>query len=437
MKKRYLLPGVLAVAIPGIARAQDPTSYPAVVWDVRPGLSTSASTICALVGDLGRHRALALIADSASPERDLILLLDDGRALPRPQASASTLMITAPGAPPLSIPGTTEFGQFKTTLQQPTSGPFLHLFEAKPNMTLALDGETPIPVNLLGTTRAAQAMERCEEEHDIPQPTVARVRVARGSRTRLRVASAHRHHTRIALATAPLHAPPPATLPSPAPAEGAGSPGNATPVDVTQADTAPAAAPASTTAPVAAATLMPTEAPPSVDAPPLTQHPLQTPSSFQLLLAKAIETQFVAVIEDGKASYQNTSDKILSLAARADRATDLCTLLGREKNAEDWSGTIDALSTSAQGWGILSVKLAYGIELTNAGPPTSGNDFLIDPTSDLFQAVSKMHVGDEVTFSGQFFESDADCIQELSGNQDQAMASPVFLIQFTSIGVQP
>jgi len=153
-----------------------------------------------------------------------------------------------------------------------------------------------------------------------------------------------------------------------------------------------------------------------------------------LLIAKAIEDQFLAILQDAKVSYQNTSDATLSLGARANRAADLCTLLGNDRNVVDWTGTISTLSDSGS---VLAVKLANDVTIGTSGASDGQAASMIDPASDLFNTVSQMHVGERIRFSGNFFPSNTDCIKETSATPKGSMTAPYFLMKFTAIAPQP
>jgi hypothetical protein len=338
---------------------------------------------------------------------------------------------------------------------------------------VALDGETPVPVNLKGSAGAAQDMLRCEEVQNIVQLRTAPVRIA----------AARPHPTapaprgEPAISAPPMDAAPP--LPDPAPAAKAvPAPVVAIAVPASPMDPAPPlpdpapAAPAVRLPALAVATAVPmplvamasplpqaTPAAPPVPAPDpdvasaapkppvdaATPSPAQTPApAAQLafddtrLLAKAIEDQFLAILQEGKASFENTSDKALSLGARANRATDLCTLLGNDKEVIAWTGTLSELSPNGQGGGVLAVKLADG---TTVGTMNSQSSDSMDPSaialaSDVLQAVSRMHIGERVTFSGHFFANNADCIKETSPTQAGSMTAPKFLMKFTAVEPQ-
>jgi hypothetical protein len=391
--KRHVFAGLLAVAAPSLAHAQ--ASLPPIGWSVSSGHSARGSKICTLFGGFGNHSGLAWVADGHNPPQHFTLFFDDGGVPPRPHLFVSQLMVAAPGSQPLFMSGTVSFGQFRTTLDRESLDPLLHLFAAKRSMTVALEGDEPVTVNLQGSADAAQDLRRCASFKILHHISKDRVRVA-----------AARHHGRARLARAARRAAsaqlvacePPLPDPPPAPP------------------------------PVPPATALPN--PPSAAA-------AQLALDDTALLAKAIEDQFTDILQDGKVSYQNTGDKDLSLGARATRATDLCILLGNDKVAIDWTGTISNLSNSS-GQIVLAVKLADGITVGTTGGRASDSNTPsgIDPASDLLPTISQMHVGEHVRFSGRFFPSDTDCIEETSPTLDGSMTSPNFLMQFTAVGQQ-
>ena len=516
--KRYLIAGLLAVAMPSLADAQAPV--PMVGWSVSSGHSTSGSKICTLYDVFGRHNALAWVADAANSPQRFTLLFDDGDAPPRATILVSQLTVATHGSRSLSIPGTIRFGQFRSSVEPQIMDPLLHLIVAKRSMTVALGKESPVPVNLMGSADAAQQMLDCEQAEHIAQlPTgpvrlaVAREHIARRRTGHVEVAVAREHrvqlpkaHVRVAverehrnqLTKGPVRlaqadrphrarrspeAAPVASIPivavalpslRPAPAEPmsappaiAVTPSVAEPSVVAAAPlpaplpaatpvAPPMPPPAITAAPVLPAPAVATAAPvpaPATTAAAVTPEPAvaaATPSSASslataeqlalndtLLLAKAIEDQFLAILQDGKISYENTSDKELSLGARATRATDLCTLLGNDKEAIEWTGTISSVDSS-QGQRVLAVKLADGVTVgtMRSGVADHTDVPTIDPASDLFKTMSQMHVGERVRFSGQFFPSSADCIKETSPSESGSMTAPNFAITFTSVDAQ-
>ena len=429
--KRYLFAGLFAVATPPLADAH--ASLPVIGWSVSQGHSATGSKICTLFGGFGEHSAIAWVADSASPPQHLTLVFDDGGVRPRSQTVESQLMIGTYRSSPLAIPGTIRFGQFKASLTKQTLEPFLHLFAHRGSMTVALEGETPVSLSLKGSAAAAQGLQRCEMVENIPQQFKATVRVA----------TARHHHSHVRLARAAPSASVSSTIVSKP------LPDATTPVATTMPPPVPAPAPAPVVAPAAlqSSVVAPAPLPASVPPPLPTPAPSPTPAPApaaqmamddMLMIAKAIEDQFVDILQDGKASYENSNDQSLSAGARANRAGDLCALLGNAKDANDWTGTVSDVSSGDEGRAVLVVKLADGVTVGTMNGSSSGtaDAASIEPASDLFKTVSQLHVGEHVLFSGHFFPSDADCIKVTSPTEDGAMISPNFIMKFNSVAEQ-
>ena len=427
--RRYVLAGILTAATATLAQAQAP--LPVIGWSVSTGHSATGGPICTLSGDFGNHSDLAWVQDVTSPSPHFTLVFDDGGAPPRSQMSVSALTFVTPGSPPLSIPGAVRFGQFKTTVDRQTFEPFLHLFMRKRRMTVALQGEPPVTVNLNGSHNAARYMRRCEAAATMPQAPKAHLQLAAATRhhapARAPMAAQAAFRPLVAIA-APLPGPPPAAppLPEPAPAVAPVALKPPMPAQPPLPAPAPVIAPAVVKPPVAAETPLPVAAPALA---------AEMDRKEALMLGKIIEDQFLGILQDGRASFENTSDSDLSAGARATRATDLCILLGDEKQAIDWTGSISDLSTNSQGGAVLVVKLADGVTVGTMDSRLQDVKDIptIDPASDLFKTIDKMHVGERVVFSGHFLASDADCIKESSLTPSGAMSAPNFAMTFSGV----
>jgi hypothetical protein len=480
----YLLASVLTVATPALALAQTSSSAP-VSWTVSPGHSQAGSNTCTLSGDLGAHQAMAIVADAAAPPMTFTLVVDDNAGQPDSQASTGQVAIASPGSPPLTIPGTIAFGQFQGVLDPLAFKPFLHIFTAEESMTVTLDDQPAISVNLSGTTNASEDMWKCEVTQGINQPVTA--------------------PTTTMAATAPASATPASIAPSP--------PDDAPTSLVPPAPAPPTEGPASLVPPAAIVAGAPPAQPPQVlsgagnentdpftvngpwtikwrstDPNPIIQvkqasdgSDVQTlggtgngrsymptggtfyldvdadgawtfviappgspaaqpdaPAAAQTTASastQSLEDQFIGIVQAAMASYKSASNDMASGGVRAARASSLCGLFAANKEADGWTGTITTLSSSNQGWGVLAVKLTGGItvETMNNGLSDAGDQSMIDPSSDLFKTVSQMHEGEPIKFSGTFFDSQADCVQEISLTQDGSMTSPDFVMKFTSI----
>jgi hypothetical protein len=154
----------------------------------------------------------------------------------------------------------------------------------------------------------------------------------------------------------------------------------------------------------------------------------------------AAEEAFIRAVQRGQAAFQAAPNEMAQGGTRAQRRVAICQSLnvpGQGVSVSNWVGQIDKLSSNSDGKGVLYVSLAPNIRVE-----TWNNDFsdgshhtLIEPSSALFAAVSQMKEGDEVAFSGNFFPSDVDCVEEHSMSLQGSMSEPEFIFRFT--GVKP
>jgi hypothetical protein len=96
---------------------------------------------------------------------------------------------------------------------------------------------------------------------------------------------------------------------------------------------------------------------------------------------------------------------------------------------------VSAISSNGDGKGVFSVIIAPGVLVQ-----TFNNDFsdmsdhtLIEPSSSLFQRASSLKVGQAVRFSGNFFQSPNDCIEETSLTLEGSVTEPTFIVRFSEV----
>jgi hypothetical protein len=152
----------------------------------------------------------------------------------------------------------------------------------------------------------------------------------------------------------------------------------------------------------------------------------------------AAEQAFIQAVQRGQAAFQGAPNEMAQGGTRAQRRTAICQSLnvpGQGVLISGWVGQIDKLSSNSDGKGVLYLSLAPNIRVE-----TWNNDFsdtsdrtLIEPSSPLFAAVSQMKEGDEVVFSGTFFPSDVDCVEEHSMGLQGSMSEPEFIFRFASV----
>ena len=131
--------------------------------------------------------------------------------------------------------------------------------------------------------------------------------------------------------------------------------------------------------------------------------------------------------------YRSGPNDMAKGASRPTRARAICSALPNRR-AVWWLGTVHEMSTNAAGMGVLSIEVAPSItvETNNNSYYDSLEDFstLIDPQSDLFATVSRLHKGDRVRFKGTFPPTEEDCIRESSLTLEDSVTKPAFIIRF-------
>lgn len=147
------------------------------------------------------------------------------------------------------------------------------------------------------------------------------------------------------------------------------------------------------------------------------------------------QAEFINIINGARDAYSNAANEMLEGKVRVDRKQKLCKLLNRGR-VDGWIGTIAKLESSSEGKGVLAVE----IEGEDIFIKTWNNDFsdildhsMINPNSDLFNAVSRMSEGDRVLFSGGFYQSKEDCFKEVSITQRGSVTEPEFLFRFSAV----
>lgn len=150
------------------------------------------------------------------------------------------------------------------------------------------------------------------------------------------------------------------------------------------------------------------------------------------------EAAFVSVVSDTRSEYNNGSNDMVKGAARVHRRERLCQLV-QSMVVRGWTGTIVKLSSSSSGNGVLSVSIGPQITIgtTNNELSNSFDHTLLSPSSDVFRQVVSLSQDQQILFSGSFFPSDTDCVQETSLTQEGSMTDPEFLFRFTDVSATP
>ena len=147
------------------------------------------------------------------------------------------------------------------------------------------------------------------------------------------------------------------------------------------------------------------------------------------------EKQFLDAVKRGQTAVQDGNDITLVTAAR-DRASAVCALLPHDGAVDDWIGTIEKVGTVFGGKkGHLSVSVGEDVELRTwkRESDDAKDRTLVDPNSDVYQALADLKAGDEVQFSGTFEPQGATCIHETSTFAKNGMLTPGFVFRFTEV----
>jgi len=150
----------------------------------------------------------------------------------------------------------------------------------------------------------------------------------------------------------------------------------------------------------------------------------------------ADQAAVIAAINVGRDGYRNAANDLVRGGARADRKREMCRHL-RNRRARNWVGTIADLTTNSDGKGVIKIRIAEDVHVLTMNNAFSDIPFgtLLEPTSGLFRTLSTLAVGTQVKFSGRFFASDPDCVQEASLTLRGAMLDPEFVIRFSGVRV--
>lgn len=146
------------------------------------------------------------------------------------------------------------------------------------------------------------------------------------------------------------------------------------------------------------------------------------------------EDAFINVVADAQRENKNAKNDMARGGIKSDRDDKICSIIG-DGNIKNWHGQIDTLDANSDGNGVLGIKLADGITVKTWNNSLSDTDdnTLIDPHSSLFKSVSRMSVGDHISFSGQFVKDGGSCIKEGSLSLVGGLSEPEFIFKFSNV----
>lgn len=146
------------------------------------------------------------------------------------------------------------------------------------------------------------------------------------------------------------------------------------------------------------------------------------------------QEQFIDAIENYVNGFRAAENELQQSALRDQRKNELAKLI-RSRSVSSWVGTISQLETNTEGKAILSIRVSPNIEIktwNNALSDISSNT-LIEKGSVLYSSLFDLSRGQSVEFSGSFFSSETDYIEETSMTIQGSMRNPEFLFKFQSV----
>ena len=148
----------------------------------------------------------------------------------------------------------------------------------------------------------------------------------------------------------------------------------------------------------------------------------------------ADELQFIKTVEKYILSFRGAKNELQESALRDQRKDDIAkTISGRV--ASSWVGEINQLETNMEGKAILSIKISPDIEIktwNNAFSDINANT-LISKGSALYSSLLELSLNQQVVFSGSFFRSQTDYVEETSMTIEGSMSNPEYLFKFKSV----
>jgi hypothetical protein len=154
-----------------------------------------------------------------------------------------------------------------------------------------------------------------------------------------------------------------------------------------------------------------------------------------------VEAWVVKTAADYAEQYANARNDMAKGLLRSARGRALCAEPSRFKPSQgtvrDWTGTIEQMGALDDGRGSLEVRIAANVVLktTNNGfsESLSETKTLIPAGSPLLAAVVGLSVGQKIRFSGNFWPSVVDCMEERSVTTSGSMSEPDYMFRFTAV----
>lgn len=148
------------------------------------------------------------------------------------------------------------------------------------------------------------------------------------------------------------------------------------------------------------------------------------------------QASFVKIVTDAQKKNAEAQNEMQKGGVKAEREKAICESM-KELNVQNWVGKIKTIDANSDGKGELAIELAQDMSVSNKGTLSdamSGQEILLDPTSELFKKVSGMAEGQSVKFSGNFYKGEeTDCLSEISLTLEGKLSEPEFVFRFLAV----
>lgn len=145
------------------------------------------------------------------------------------------------------------------------------------------------------------------------------------------------------------------------------------------------------------------------------------------------ERDFLGIVAGAQVMAQGVKNQIRLAEIKGDKTHAVCALL-KSPDVHGWIGHVQEIHTSLLGDGVVTLKLAQGVQVAtwNNGISDFGDHTMIPKGSPLFNSLATLSIGQQVKFSGAFAPSDG-CPQEQNFSTMGGLEHPVYVFRFTSI----
>jgi hypothetical protein len=157
------------------------------------------------------------------------------------------------------------------------------------------------------------------------------------------------------------------------------------------------------------------------------------------------ESRFSSAVESFVSPYQSADTDIRKTNVRFERKEELQSFFlnsAQGSSFQNWVGRVNKLTTERDGEAYVSIKLPNSSVVLE----TANNSFsdtlsfphtMISRDDPIYPSLMRLHIGDEVRFSGQFLRSEKpeDYVEEESLTEEGSMTEPDFIVRFSSINL--